>query len=106
MINISTDTAEKITASLDETEEVIPSKLHPVVSLLRSQLTQLKCDEGLLVDCITLLQNYYTSCVSKNDSPLKKDEKKEEGDKLRDLIIALHQIQQSEMQSHSLRKRR
>ena len=80
----------------------------PLVSSLRLQITQRKCDEGLLIDIITLLQDYYTPSSSKtNDSnPLKKDEKQEEKKKNADLIIALHQIRECEIQSYSLKKRR
>lgn len=108
MINININIANRITAILDDAKDAIPSELCSLVSLLQSQLIQSKCDEGLLIEIISLLQDYYIPSTSKNkdSDSSKKSERKEENEKVGALIIALHQIQEHETQSHSLKVRR
>lgn len=108
MIDISRDIASRITLILDETRDAIPSEMNSLVSLLRSQITQLKCDEGLLIEFITLLQDYYRLSDSpiNDDRSSKKDGKKEENEKLGALIIALYEVQDREMQTYGFKMRR
>ena len=108
MIDINNDIASRITLILDEARDAIPSEMQSLVSLLRSQIAQFKCEEGLLIEIITLLQDYYRPSASQIDdnSSSQKDEKKEENEKVGNLIIALHQIQEREIHSYSFKMRR
>ena len=46
MIDINNDIASRITLILDEARDAIPSEMQSLVSLLRSQIAQFKCEEG------------------------------------------------------------
>lgn len=108
MIDLSADISNRIAILLDDLEDSIPTEMGSLITLLKSQISQLKCDEGLLADIIILLNEYYHPLLidsPKVDSFLFKQEK-ENNEKIGELIIALHQLQSQEIQVQSIKVRR
>lgn len=108
MIDLSTDISNRIAIMLDDLNDSIPTEMGSLITLLKSQISQLKCDEGLLTEIIILLNEYYHPLLTdspKMDCNISKQEK-ESNEKIGELIISLHQLQLQERQVQSIKVRR
>ena len=108
MIDISTQVSDRLIVLFEEINDIIPDEIRPLVEQLKTQITQLKCEDGLLTEVIVLLQEYYKPhngnvSFAKNDN---KKEKADLNDKIGNLIIALHQIRNQETQILNMKVRR
>ena len=108
MIDLSVDISNRIAIMLDEMNDFIPTEMGSLITLLKSQISQLKCDEGLLAEIIVLLNEYYQLRLTgdiKIDCNVSKQEK-EKNEKIGELIIVLHQLQLQEIQVQGIKVRR
>ena len=108
MIDLSADISNRIAILLDDLEDSIPTEMGSLITLLKLQISQSKCDEGLLTEIIVLLKEYYSPLLTDNlktDCNISKREK-EDNEKIGDLIITLHQLQSQEIMVQRIKTRR
>ena len=108
MIYITLDVSNRLISFFDEINEIIPYEMRSLVEQLRTQINKLQCEEGLLTEVIVLLQEYYDSYEDKSvlENHSKKQLKDDVNEAICNLLIALHQIRNQEIQIQNNKIRR
>lgn len=106
MISVNLNIAKKIQELLRQINDIIPIELRPMVDDLNSQLDNNKCEEGILVEILTLLQD---SCENNEKCSQQKPQKKKDKsdlEKINELSVLLAELNLQGQQNQIIRIRR
>ncbi len=106
MISIKTEVAEKLTRFIQENIEAVPYELRPLTQQLLTQIDSFEIEEDLLIELLSLLQDYHESKASISKVDTRNSGSIDEDDKLNALIILLSELSIQEQQSQIIRIRR
>ncbi len=103
MISVSFSVAAEIQEHIRQILDIIPDELRPLVDDLNVQLGNGECEEGLLIEILAILQEYYDDTINclQLDSGKKRD--KNELKKISDLLVLLAELNLQEQQNQIIR---
>ena len=108
MIKVSRELSEQINRLLDDALEVFPYEMRSIVEALKTQLEDLRCEDGLLNEVIAFLQEYDSSVSPKREENVERSAEmpKEKNDKIRELIVMLLGLRLQNEQAFRMKRRR
>lgn len=108
MITVSRELSERINRLLDDALEILPYEMRSIVGTLKTQLEDLRCEDGLLNEVIAFLQEYDRFPSVKREEGVERvpEAPDEKNGKIRELTVLLLTLRLQNEQAFRIKRRR